>query len=359
MSSAPASPIYHSRTVSRRTLLAGAAAIPASALAGAATGCTGEEDSGTDAAGAPQRVRVLTGLGFQAWEAYLDVAIDMGWFAEERLEVEVLPGEATGGNLQLLEGGQAEFATLDINAAIMEYSAGQDPGSEGGFTGFVLTSVLHANLLACVMALESSGMRRPRDLAGKSIAVIPGGTNTVVFPAFADLASFDADSCELVNLPPPAFVAALAEGQVDAIMQFVVNQYTVEQGAGPVVVWPYAQWVPELYGSGIGVTKTTAQQRPEVVRRFNRAALRGLRHAVDNPQQAGQVMAGRREELDPDAVAAGNQALAAYVHPDEGLELGQFDQNRLVQGIALLQSLGALAGGWVEPEDVVRFDLAQ
>lgn len=348
--------------LSRRALLGAAASAPfVTAMAGFSTGCSGEVEANPDAgaSAAPERVRVLTGLGFQAWEAYLDVGIEKGWFAEERLEVEVLPGEATGGNLALLNGGQAEFATLDVNAALMEYSRAQDPAEDGGFDDFVLTSVLHANLLACVMARADSGMRRPRDLAGRSIAVIPGGTNTVVFPAFADLAGLDSESCELVNIPPPSFIPALAEGQVDAIMQFVINQYTAEQGAGPVVVWPYAEWVPEMYGSGMGVSRQLAESQPDLVRRFNRAALRSLEHAVANPEEAGTIMAARREELAAEEVTAGNEALAAYVRADEGLELGQFDEVRLAQSISLLQGLGAVAAGSVAPADLVRYDLAR
>lgn len=343
-----------SNPVPRRSVLAGAASLPLAALAG----CTGGESAAPAITGEPARVRILTGLGFQGREAYLDVAIENGWFAEVGLAVEVLPGEGTEQNLTLLSAGQAEFATLDINAALIEHS-------RGTFTDFRLTAVLQDLLLSCVMALESSGIRRPQDLEGTTIAYIPGGINDVVFPAYAQLAGFDAGSVELVSLPPPSFGAALAEGRVDAIMQFVVGRHTIEQAAGgaPVVVFPYADWLSELYGSGIGCPATLAADRPDLVRRFNRAALRGLAYAVAKPQEAGEIFAARHEGQNVEAAAAELAALAGYVRPGEGfdgqeLRLGEFSEVRLVQSVALLEGLGVIEAGF-RFADVVGSGLAR
>jgi NitT/TauT family transport system substrate-binding protein len=338
--------------ISRRCVLAAAATLPLAAIAG----CTGGE-AAAPGPGEPARVRMLTGLGFQGREAYLDVAIEKGWFAEAGLAVEVLPGEGTEQNLTLLSAGQTDFATLDVNAALIEHS-------RGTFTDFRLTAVLQDLLLSCVMALESSGIRRPPDLAGTTIAYIPGGINDVVFPAYAQLAGFDAGSVELVSLPPPSFGAALAEGRVDAIMQFVVGRHTIERATGgePVVIFPYADWLSELYGSGIGCSAGLVAEDPELVRRFNQAALRGLAYAVEHPQEAGEIFAARHEGQDLEVAVAEVAALAGYVRPGEDfdgeLPLGEFAEVRLVQSVAVLEGLGVIEPGF-RFADVVNFGLAR
>jgi NitT/TauT family transport system substrate-binding protein len=336
--------------LSRRAVLSAAAAVPAAALLAAC-----RRGGGDRVAAGVEPVRVLTGLGFQGREAYLDLAAENGWFTEAGLQVELLPGEGTGQNLTLLESGQCEFATLDISAAIIEYATGE-------FTGFTLTSVLHELNLSCVIALASSGITTPRDLEGKTIAVIPGGINTVAFPALGQLAGFNPDLVEQVALPPPSFGAALAEGRVDAIMQFVVGRHTIEQATGgqDLVVMSYSDWLPDMYGSGIATTVELARTRPDLVRRFNQAALRGLEHAVANPQQAGEIFAARHEGQDPVAAAAEVQALAPYVRPTttERLQLGELSQIRLAQNIALLEGLGAIPAG-ITPADVATFGLAR
>lgn len=301
-------------------------------------------------AGGPWRVRVLTGAGFQPWEAYLDLAQKRGWWAEAGLEVEVLPGEGTGRNLALLTAGQADVAALDPAAVFIEY--------ERGTSGCVLCCQLHSNVLASVMAAQSSGIRRLRDLEGRRVAVLQGGTNTQLFPGLARVAGFDAERVELVPLELP-FFPHLAAGRVDASLEFVPSRFAVEQAVGePVVVIPYADWLPELPGLALGVTAETARERPEMVRAFNQVATRAMQQSVAAPEEAAAAMAEARENVDPQVVAAALADLAPYIRAEE---LGPVDQVRCTQTIALLQGLGLLGdnpqvGGHLD--EILAADLA-
>jgi NitT/TauT family transport system substrate-binding protein len=317
-----------------------------------AVGCTRDTAPGTSTGpgGGLRLVRVNTGLGLATGrEAYLTVAEEKGFFAEEGIELEVIPGEGTATNLTQLATDQVDIATVDINAGMVEFA-------QGSFTDFVLTAVLHAQLLGCVIVREDAGITRPRDLAGKRLAVVPGGTNTVLFPAFAQLNGFEAATVELVSPPPPSFGALLATGEVDAIQQFVLARSAIERDvAGPVRIFAYSDPLPELYGSGLGCSRRLAAEEPELVRAFNRAALRGLQYAVSNPQEAGEIFAAnpRHEGGQPAPVAAKeNELLAPYVRADEGLALGEFDPVRLAQSAGILRSYGVIDSP-VRPEDLV------
>jgi NitT/TauT family transport system substrate-binding protein len=331
-------------TISRRTLLAGAGATAAGGLLAAC----GRRDKPA-AAGDPTPVRVLTGLGFQGREAYLDVAIETGWFTEAGLQVEVLPGNGTKDNLTLLSEGRAEFATLDVSGALIEHG-------RGTYTDWALTSILHEQNLSCVMVLASSPITSLQDLEGRSVAVIPGGVNTVVFPLLGELAGFDASRVIQVPLEPPAphtFGAALAGGQVEAVMQFVVGQDAIENAAGaPVRVFPYSEWITDMYGSGIGVSRRLAAQDPGLVRRFNAAALRALEYAIANPREAAEVFVARHQEQSAEVAEGELRALQPYVTQAGG----RISVVRLAQNIAVLEAMGALPGGY-SPDDVAQFGL--
>lgn len=331
--------------MSRRTFGAGVATAAAASL----VGCSGGEEQDSNPGGSrPDRVRVLTGAGPSSWESYLDLAIREGWFAEANIEVEVLPGEGTNRNLEQLTGGQVEFAALDVSAAMMAYAAGSG--------GFRLTAVLHNNLLACVAAPASSGIRQLRDLEGRSVAVLAGGTNTVLLPALGRLAGFDPDKVEQVPLFPP-FPPYLASGEVDASLEFLPNQPLVEATVGePVEIIPYAEWIPELYGSATGVTTELAEQNPDLVRRFNEVSMRALQHSVDHPDQAAEAFVAANQEQNLDLTVAGLELLAPYVRAEPGFALGQFNPDRLVQTSSLLEELGAIST-FVEPDEIVSLDL--
>ncbi|MDG4834848.1 ABC transporter substrate-binding protein [Solwaraspora sp. WMMD1047] len=338
--------------ISRRRLLAGGAAALVGTVSAAA--CAGGERSRPGSA--VEKVTVLTGAGIQGREAPIFVAQAEGWFRDEGIDVQVLPGKGSTENLRLLAGGEVVFATVDVNAAMIEYS------KPGGISDVVLTSVLHQRNLACFVALRSSGINRPSDLAGRRLSYVPGGINHVLFPTYARLAGFDHSTIEWVSNPVPAQHAALlAAGKVDAASQFVPAVDSVRQLAGQeITVLPFADWIGDLHGSAIAVTTTTAREKPDLVRRFNRALLRGLRHAVDQPDLAGQIYAAQDETQGQQAATATSelQGLRGYVEPLGDYPFGHFDEGRVARNIAILQGAGAIRPGLM-PQDIVAFDLAE
>jgi ABC-type nitrate/sulfonate/bicarbonate transport system substrate-binding protein len=56
---------------------------------------------------------------------------------------------------------------------------------------FTVVSVIQQRNLSCLVALAGSGIKTPRDLAGKKIGYIPGGVVKVMFDAYAKSAGVD------------------------------------------------------------------------------------------------------------------------------------------------------------------------
>ncbi|MFY1696103.1 ABC transporter substrate-binding protein [Solwaraspora sp. WMMA2101] len=297
----------------------------------------------------------MTGAGFQGREAPLLVARAQGWFRDEGLAVEVLPGKGSGENLKLLAAGQVDVATLDVSAAMIEAS------TPGGIRDFRLTSVLHQRNLACFVALASSGIRTPADLAGRRLSYLPGGINHVLFPTYAQLAGFDPSGVQWVSNPVPAQHAALlAEGRVDAISQFVPAVESVRSVAKQdLSVLPFVDWIGDLHGSAMAVSTATATNRADVVRRFNRALLRGLVYCMQDPEPAGKAYAAQPETQGQQAHLATAEltALRGYVTPAEG-RLGHFDEARVARNIAILHGAGAIPAG-LTPPDIIAPDLVE
>ncbi|WP_306216331.1 ABC transporter substrate-binding protein [Actinoplanes sp. RD1] len=293
-----------------------------------------------------EKIVYLTGVGVQGREAYVQVAIDQGWFREAGFDVEIRPGNGTGQNLQLLQGGRADFAAVDVAAALIEYG-------KGTFTGFRIVSAVHQKTLACLMALDGSGITKPADLKGKRVAYIPGGVVRVLYEPYARLAGADPTGVEWVTMPAQQMAQGLAAGSIDAATQFVVGRPGVEAAAKgrTAVVLPYADVLPDLYGNGLAVARD-ATADPERVRRFTAVMLRGLEYAVDHPAEAGAVLA-RHQSTQPAAVAAQElELMRPYVRP-----LGTFDKAKVDRGVAVMRSAGAVPAGF-DAGQVIAYDLA-
>src|SRR5262245_48073606 len=110
--------------VSRRTALITAAAVATTPIGLAA--CGGHKPgTGTNPPDRPDKVGSVTGFGTFGREAYAWVAKDKGYFAENGIEVTIVPGSAGETNLNLLRAGKADFAVIDYSGAVVRAGTGK------------------------------------------------------------------------------------------------------------------------------------------------------------------------------------------------------------------------------------------
>jgi NitT/TauT family transport system substrate-binding protein len=326
------------------------AAVAAMALS---VGCSSGDDDkkGSDKPAALEKVSYLTGASILGREAYAYIAIEKGYFKDAGFDVDVQSGKGTNYNLQLLQSGKVDFAALDITAALIEYG-------KGTFKGFTIIDAIQQRNLQCIMALDGSGITSPQDLAGKKIAYLPGGVAKTLFPAYAKLAHIDESKIKWVNIPLEQHPQNLAAGTVDAATQFAVGKPGIDRVAKgkKVIVLPYTDYLTDLYGVGIGVTKKAKADNPDRIRRFNDAILKGLRDAIENPEEAGKIYA-KYQKIQPEPVAAAeNVLMVPYVKSEaSGAAVGALDPQRVARNIGILQGAGVIPTSFA-PEEVVSFD---
>ena len=87
----------------------------------------------------------------------------------------------------------------------------------------------------------------------------------------------------------------------------------------------------DIYANGIGVKDDFLQKNPEVVRRFVRAALRGWKDALANPEEAAKLQVQYLKALDPEIIAEELQVVKRLaVMPDTQKNgLGWIEQGKL------------------------------
>ncbi|GIF23004.1 NitT/TauT family transport system substrate-binding protein [Actinoplanes tereljensis] len=334
-----------------RNLRRFAAAALASALL--LTACSsGEKETPAAESGTLTPVTYLTGAGVQGREAFIFVAIEKGYFREEGLEVKVQPGNGTEQNLKLLQSGQADYAMVDITAALIAYG-------QKKFTDFTVVNAVQQMNLSCIMAVSGKGIAAPKDLAGKTIAYIPGGVVYSLFKAYARLAGVDSTNIKWVVMNPQQMPQNLAAGSIDAATQFAVGKPAVEAAAKgkPAVVMPFSNYLTDLYGNGLGVTKKRIADNPKQVQAFNKAMLRGVEYAMAHPDEAGDIYA-KYQKLQPAPVAAAeNKLMQPYVQGGaNGAPVGSLNRDRVARNIAIIQSAGLIPTG-LTPDDVITYQI--
>ncbi|MDO0936050.1 ABC transporter substrate-binding protein [Streptomyces sp. DG2A-72] len=329
------------------------AAVALATVLALVSGCGGSDsDDGDDAdAKAPRKVTYLTSFGNFGRDAYAWVAKDKGYFEEAGFDVQIKPGQGTGGVIPAVVSGQAQFGPIDLTGGLLNLGSGQAKD-------FVAVAAIQQRTMAAIASTEGNGITAPKDLEGKRLADTPGSVVRNLFPTYARLAGVDAAKVTWVNGDAQTLMGTLASGAVDGIGQFVVGEPTIEAVTKkkPVLL-PYSDVIPDLYGNVLITSKKLAEREPEMVKRFTAALLKGLEYSLANSKEAAEILKRNVDATNPAAAAAELELMAAYVRPEgSGTTPGTVDSGRVAKSIALLEDADALPEG-MTPEQIIDFDL--
>ncbi|MPV36911.1 ABC transporter substrate-binding protein [Georgenia subflava] len=339
------------RALNTTAALAGIFALAAcSATSGQTDEASGGATDGTSSTSRSEtdEVTYLTSFNTFGRDAYVYVASEKGYFEEAGIDVTIQPGSGTVDVMKLVASGSADFGTGDFSTVVVTVANEDLPVTTVG--------VIHQKSLAAIVTLGDRGIAEPTDLEGKQIGDQPGSTNEVIFPTYAAAAGLDPATVEFVPAAPPALPQLLVSGQVDGIGQFVVGEPLIAAAASgkDVVVLPYGDVLPELYGNVLVTSEELAGSDPELVSRFTEALLKGLEYSIENPEETGEILKKYQPTQDADVAATEVELMAPYVDVD-GTDIGAIDQAR-VQSV--IDIMAPALETEIAPADVVDFDLA-
>lgn len=132
--------------------------------------CSSGSDSADDAKGGDnkslEKVIYLTSFGNFGRDSYAWVAKEKGFFKEAGFDVEIKPGQGTGGVIQTIVGGQAQFGPVDLTGSLLQVGNGQAKD-------FTVVAAIQQRTMAGIASVEGKNIASPKDLEGKKLADTP------------------------------------------------------------------------------------------------------------------------------------------------------------------------------------------
>lgn len=222
------------------------------------------------------KIRLPMGYIANVQYAPFYIAVDKGYFKEAGLDIEFDYRFETDG-MKLVGANELPFAVV---------SGEQVPLARQ--QGLPVVYVMHwwKKYPVGVVSLAEKNIKTPADLVGKSVG-LPGffgasyaGWRGLLYTAGINEADIKTQDIGFTQ------VAALQQGKVDAAVIYVNNEPIQLRAAGLDVNVMAVGDAVGMVANGIVTNEQTIKDKPELVRGFVRALLRGLADAVADPELA-------------------------------------------------------------------------
>ncbi len=272
----------------------------------------------------------------------LIIAQEKGFFAQQGLEVEIIPPADPSAPSRLVAAGQAELAVSYQPQLHLQIHEGLNLKRVG---------TLIATPLNCLLVLKNGPIKTPEDLRGKTIGFSVAGVEEAILSAVLGTYGVSTDEIALVNvnfaLSPP-----LMSGQVDAVIgayrNFELNQMEIE-GVEGKCFYIEEEGVPP-YDELIYVANPD-RMNSDLIARFLAAVEKATQYIVNNPDDSWIIFSSTAPELNDELNAkAWVDTLTRFA-----LRPAAFDAGRYARFERFLMESGLIAS--VNPVDSIAIDV--
>ncbi|MBI2371373.1 MAG: ABC transporter substrate-binding protein, partial [Deltaproteobacteria bacterium] len=239
------------------------------------------------------------------------VTQNKGWFQEAGLDVRISRGYGGADGIKRLSAGETDLAMVDPTSLIIARSRGAKMKQ---------LTVFYQRAPFAIYFLKRSGIRTPKDLEGHTIGAPVADANRTIFPAFAQLAGIDPARITWITMEAAAKTPSLLAGKVDAVPQFIFDHKDMETRGAPLGgtgSFIYADFGLDVYSNGLVATEETMRKRPDMLRKFIAAVVRGYQFTLDNPDEALSFFLKSAPELTKEKARAEIDVLPYLVLTDE------------------------------------------
>lgn len=292
--------------------------IVAVAILGVLSGCGKSDDVKAGPDDTPLRkVRVVLDWTPNTNHAGMYLAQANGWYEAAGLAVSfVEPGDAS--NLQLLAAGQADVAVSVAEEVI--------PARAQGLPVQSIAAIIEHNTSSLV-SLKADGIRRPKDLEGKTYAGWGGLLEKALIDTLVTCDGGDPSKVKFVDVGEADYRIGLERNQYDVvwIMDGWDGIRLTEVDKVPVSSLPlidYDDCIPDWYTPVLASSDRMAEKRPADLTAFLAATSRGYQAAMTDPTAAVNALMKASPDLDRDLVSRSATYLATR-YADDPTQWGQ------------------------------------
>ncbi|MFC3787815.1 ABC transporter substrate-binding protein [Paenibacillus sp. GCM10012307] len=231
-----------------------------------------------------------------AVHSFLIAAEEQGYFKEAGLKVKLQTPADTNDALKLVATGKADLAiSYQMQVAI----------SRSENIPIVSVGSIVRHPLNQLFVLESSGVKSPKDLEGKSIGYPSVPLDESIVKTMVEGDGGDASKLNFVDIGWD-LIPAMTTKRVDAIIGGYVNHEKLlleKEGIKLLAFEPAKYGVPDYYELVFTASEDGLNKNSATIKKFLEAAAKGQEYTAKHPQEALQTLLDKQNSdfpLDPD-----------------------------------------------------------
>ncbi len=228
------------------------------------------------------------------FHAPIYMGVERGYFADEGINLTINEGRGSGVSTQVVGAKDDTFGISDAGTLMLAASKGIP----------IKTIMSPMNISPFgVISREDAGIKSPKDLEGKKIAVSAGDALTQLFPAVLKANGLDESTVELVFVDPAGKIVSVLEKKADALLGSADAQYfQIEEKGVKAAAMNFADVGVPTVGLTIIAHEDTINDHPDIIRRFVKAMRRSFEEGVKDPDAAIAAAVKAKPDVSADAL---------------------------------------------------------
>ncbi|WP_121640124.1 ABC transporter substrate-binding protein [Virgibacillus sp. Bac330] len=238
----------------------------------------------------------------------LYVAKEKGYFEEQGLDVDIkMPGEA--GADQLVASGKADFG--------VSYQEGITEARVQDIPIVSIAAVIQHNTSGFASPKEKD-ITEPKDFEGKTYGGWGAPLEKAVISSLMKQDDADVEKVDIVNMGDTDFFTAV-ERDIDFAWIFYgwtgIEAELRNEEINMVYLTDYTEKL-DYYTPVLATNETMIEEDPDTIKQFLAAVTKGYELAIENPDEAAEILIQAEPDLDADLVKASQKWLADKYQDD-------------------------------------------
>lgn len=236
------------------------------------------------------------------------VAKEKGYFEEQGLDVEImLPGEV-GAN-QLVASGKADFG--------VSYQEGLTQARSEGLPIVSIAAIMQHNTAGYASPVDKD-ITKPADFEGKKFGANGSELERAMMTTIMKQNGANIEDTEFITTGDSDFFVAVKR---DVDFSLVFQGWTgieAELRNEPLNMVYLVDFSDDLdfYTPILATSEEMIEEDPDTVRSFVHAAVKGYEYAIENPNDAAEILIKSEPDLDPELVKRSQEWISPHYQDD-------------------------------------------